>query len=225
MDQRTLWEGNPESPLFHKAPPGQFQPPECKLTPSKMLIGEGVSFWGGCQFLCNSIHKTADWRGLKLCSGLLYSKGGIPQKGGPGGTKLGSHDLSPVCCSRILIPDWTSEDPISSDGIMPLIDPIFNTSIATYAIMPLKSLAASVTIGAIYTSAEALWARNPQKGIPRPFARSVKKVLKKSPKDPKRSQNTVREHFREHFLALREGLGRPFWGFWGCWAQRASGLL
>ena len=36
------------SPLFHKAPPRQFQPPKCKLTPSKIQIVEG-------RFLCTSI--------------------------------------------------------------------------------------------------------------------------------------------------------------------------
>ena len=54
------------SPLFYKAPPRQFQPPKCKLTPpSKIQIGEGgflcisiqklqiggrQSLFGGCQF-------------------------------------------------------------------------------------------------------------------------------------------------------------------------------
>ena len=38
------------SPLFYKAPPRQFQPPKCKLTPSKIQIVEG-------RFLCISIEK------------------------------------------------------------------------------------------------------------------------------------------------------------------------
>ena len=38
------------SPLFYKAPPRQFQPPKCKLTPSKIQIVEG-------RFLCSSIQK------------------------------------------------------------------------------------------------------------------------------------------------------------------------
>ena len=84
-------------PPSYKAPPRQFQPPNCKLTPSKIPIGEG-------RFLCISIQRTcrldsvnpslvginlhfggcrfAFWR-LKLSWGCCFiEKGGTPKKGG-----------------------------------------------------------------------------------------------------------------------------------------------
>ena len=72
-------------PLFYKAPPRHFQPPKCKLTPSKYK-------WGR-RDLCNSIQKFADsrspipvWRvpiyilEAEIVLGVLYRKGD-PQKG------------------------------------------------------------------------------------------------------------------------------------------------
>ena len=82
------------SPLFYKAPPRQFQPPKCKLTPSKIQIVEGrflcisiqklqiggrQSLFGGCQFTF--------WRvsiyilEAEIVLGVLYRKGVIPKKG------------------------------------------------------------------------------------------------------------------------------------------------
>ena len=43
------------SPLVYKTPPRQFQPPKCKLTPSKIQIGRG-------QISVYFETKTADWR-------------------------------------------------------------------------------------------------------------------------------------------------------------------
>ena len=83
------------SPLFYKAPPRQFQPPKCKLTPSKIQTVEGrflcisiqklqiggrQSLFGGCQFTF--------WRvpiyilEAEIVLGVLYRKGVIPKKGG-----------------------------------------------------------------------------------------------------------------------------------------------
>ena len=83
------------SPLFYKAPPRQFQPPKCKLTPSNIQIVEGrflcisiqqlqiggrQSLFGGCQF--------TSWRvpiyilEAEIVLGVLYRKGVIPKKGG-----------------------------------------------------------------------------------------------------------------------------------------------
>ena len=70
------------APAFSiKAPPRQFQPPECKLTPSKTQIGEGrflcickqkrQSLFGGCQF--------PFWR-LNLSWGCFIEKGGSPKR-------------------------------------------------------------------------------------------------------------------------------------------------
>ena len=44
-------------PLFYKAAPRQFQPPTCKLTPSKIQIGKG-------RFLCISIRKPCRLEGV-----------------------------------------------------------------------------------------------------------------------------------------------------------------
>ena len=84
------------SPLFYsKHPPKQFQPPKCKLTPSKIQISEG-------RFLCIVSTKAADWRSAipfwrvsiyilenaKLhlgggnCFGVLYRKGVTPKQAG-----------------------------------------------------------------------------------------------------------------------------------------------
>ena len=79
-------------PHFYKAPPRHFQPPKCKLTPSKMYIGGG-------QFLCNSIqklqiggHQFTFWRvsitlwgpiyifEAEIVLRMLYRKGGIPKE-------------------------------------------------------------------------------------------------------------------------------------------------
>ena len=46
LKYRPFWG----SPLFYKAPPREFQPPRCKLTPSKIQIVGG-------RFLCISIQK------------------------------------------------------------------------------------------------------------------------------------------------------------------------
>ena len=83
------------SPLFYKAPPRQFQPPKCRLTPSKIQIVEGnfCAFlykncrlevanlhFGGCQFTF--------WRvsiyilEAEIVLGVLYRKGVIPKKVG-----------------------------------------------------------------------------------------------------------------------------------------------
>ena len=91
------------SPLFYKAPPRQFQPPKCKLTPSKIQIVEGrflcisiqklriggrQPLFGGCQFTF--------WRAsiyileAEIVLGVLYRNGVIPKKGGT----LGSRERS-----------------------------------------------------------------------------------------------------------------------------------
>ena len=75
------------SPLFHKAPPEQFQPPKCKSAPSKMYIATS-----NLQFLYRSTQKSpkanlcfggrqfAFWR-LKLSWGCFKEKGGPPKRG------------------------------------------------------------------------------------------------------------------------------------------------
>ena len=91
LKYRPFWG----SPLFCKAPPRQFQPPKCKLTPSKIQIGEArflcisiqklqigglQSVFGGCQLIF--------WRvpiyilEAEIVLGVLYRKGVIPKKGG-----------------------------------------------------------------------------------------------------------------------------------------------
>ena len=92
LKSRPLWG----FPLLYEAPPRQFQPPKCKLTPSKIQIVEG-------RFLCISIQKlqiggrqSLFWRvpiyileganlhfgGCQFGLGVLYRKGVIPTKGG-----------------------------------------------------------------------------------------------------------------------------------------------
>ena len=81
------------SPLFYKAPPRQFQPPKCKLTPSKIQIGEGIflciviqklqiggrqSLFGGCQSCRVPIYILE----AEIVLGVLYRKRLIPKKGG-----------------------------------------------------------------------------------------------------------------------------------------------
>ena len=88
----STFVGNPKyqpfwvSPLFYKALPRQFQPPECKLAPSKKgLAASNLQLlsrttqksplpnlqFRGCQF--------AFWR-LKLSWGCLIEKGGPPKR-------------------------------------------------------------------------------------------------------------------------------------------------
>ena len=57
------------SPLFYEAPPRQFQPPKCKLTPSKIQIVEG-------RFLCISIQKLQIGGRQSLLEGVNLHFGG-----------------------------------------------------------------------------------------------------------------------------------------------------
>ena len=111
----SCW-GNPKyqpfwgSPLFYKAPARQFQPPKCKLTPSKrgclvcsskqklQIVGRQFLF-GGCRFTF--------WRvpiyilEAEIVLGVLYRKGGIPKK-------VGTLVSREVHC-------WVSPEPLRCD--------------------------------------------------------------------------------------------------------------
>ena len=99
-------------PLFYKAPPRQFQPPKCKLTPSNMYIGEGRFFVTLYQKLQVGGRQFTSWRATmyileaEIVLGVLYRKGDA-QKGG--GT-LGSWHCAGKQLSRAIWLSFTRGD-------------------------------------------------------------------------------------------------------------------
>ena len=78
-------------PLFYQAPPRQFQPPKCNLTPSKMCVGERTLLCNSTQTLQIGRRQSLSgghfgrrqftiWR-LKFCWGCFIERGD-PQKEG-----------------------------------------------------------------------------------------------------------------------------------------------